>query len=353
MKTLEIKSIDTFNNFSKYLGSYYHNVDNNIKSTEDITIIDLDTKKLICILKKKIIQEEIYKNVVNEYLPIVKKFESSNRGFAAGMKSKDRIQKANFEKSNSVNSAIVGYIDSPNNKYPCRLTKFSRDYYDIYTNSIPFITIINNCFKNTLPLQYANQYKEADKTPYRISNTAFTTITVNYNFQTANHLDKGDYKEGFGILVVCKDNIEGGDIVFPRYNLSITPENGDILFMNVHEYHCNTNIRYLNNSSYRLSFVFYLRNRLLECKQNSILEEIGIEEGKHWNTSILIDKILEKIGSTRDSIVDDKIDPSDWRLEMERYTFYRRKRQYNFYDKIAKKRFQSLNTIWFYLKNSI
>ena len=31
MKTLEIKSIDTFNNFSKYLGSYYHNVDINIK----------------------------------------------------------------------------------------------------------------------------------------------------------------------------------------------------------------------------------------------------------------------------------------------------------------------------------
>ena len=107
MKTLEIKSIDTLNNFSKYLGSYYHNVDSNIKSNEDITIIDVDTKELICILKKKIIQEEIYKNVVNEYLPIVKKFESSNRGFAAGMKSKDRIQKGSFEKSNSVKSLHV------------------------------------------------------------------------------------------------------------------------------------------------------------------------------------------------------------------------------------------------------
>ena len=58
MKTLEIKSIDTFNNFSKYLGSYYHNVDSNIKSNEDITIIDVDTKELICILKRKLFQKK-------------------------------------------------------------------------------------------------------------------------------------------------------------------------------------------------------------------------------------------------------------------------------------------------------
>lgn len=352
MKVFEVKAIDTFNNFSKYLGNYYNNTNINIDSIEDIKVIDYDTKETICILKKNIIPEDIYKNVVNEYLPIIKKFESSNRGFAAGMKSNSRIKKGSFERSNSVNSAIIGYIDSPNNKYPCRLTKFSREYYDTYSNSLHFINIVDECFKKTLPLQYSKQLKESNKTEYKIKDTCFSTITVNYNFQTANHIDKGDYKEGFGTLVVCKENIEGGYIVFPRYNLSIASENGDILFMNVHEYHCNNAIEYKDKNSYRLSFVFYLRNRLLNCIQNSILEDIGIKGGKLWDTNILIDKILEKINIKREDIIYDEINPSDWRIDTERYTFYCRKRQYNFKDKIGKKRFQSLNNIWIYLKNS-
>jgi hypothetical protein len=52
-----------------------------------------------------------------------------------------------------------------------------------------------------------------DKTTkdFYIANTVFSTITINRNFRTAIHKDKGDLPEGFGNLGVLQaGNYEGG-----------------------------------------------------------------------------------------------------------------------------------------------
>jgi hypothetical protein len=147
-----------------------------------------------------------------------------------------------------------------------RLTSFSKKYFNEYKEGLEFIKAIDNCFKKCLPdihsLQYTSLKNNASE--FQIEDTAFSTVTVNYNFQTALHKDSGDFKEGFGNLVVCQKDITGGQILFPQYKLSIKIDTGDFLAMDVHEWHCNNKINYNNDTSYRLSFVCYYREKMTQ-----------------------------------------------------------------------------------------
>lgn len=345
MLTIYVEPSTNFKDFQKNLGKYYHTASRIFNPSNEIHIIDSTTSKTIFILRKKIVPTEIIQTIVQSYVPIIKKMTSTSRGFAAGGHVNHKNE-GKRSKSDAVHSTIVGYIDSPNNKYPCRLTQFSSKHFDTYHNSMEFIHIIDDAFKNTLPTQYKNQRTLADNTKYCIKDTAFSTLTVNYNFQTALHVDKGDCIDGFGVMVVSSNNIEGGHLIFPRYDIGIVVSEGDILFMDVHEYHCNSAITYLTEDAYRMSFVFYLRTRLLDCSQNEMLSELGIDEGKHWDTSILISKILEKINVSPTK----ELSPKSWTVETDLYIFLCKNRQYKLYDKTAKKHTINLHKIWNYLK---
>ena len=92
---------------------------------------------------------------------------------------------------------------------------------------------------------------------------------MNYNFRTALHVDSGDYRDGFGNIVVCSQNCTGGQLLFPAYKVAIEMKNGDYLALDVHEYHCNAPIF---GEGFRLSFVCYLREKIYKCQE--IMEHI-------------------------------------------------------------------------------
>ena len=111
-----------------------------------------------------------------------------------------------------------------------------------------------------IPDKYEMQHKKARQTPFKIKNTSFTTITTNVNFQTTIHKDKGDDEEGFGNLVVIEDGkYTGGETCFPQYGVGVNVRTGDVLFMDVHQWHGNLPIQKENDSVRRLSIVCYLR----------------------------------------------------------------------------------------------
>lgn len=345
MDEINVTPVCSFKDFQTNIGSYYHNTSRIVDTEMDIHIIDSSTSMTLCILRKNTLPFKMIDTTVDEYLPIAKKVTSSNRGSASG-NVQPITTKGKRSKSNPVHSMIAGYIDSPNNKYPCRLTQFSSKYYEVYCKSLPFIKHVDKVFEDTLPVKYANQREYANKTKYVIDNTVFTTVTVNYNFQTALHVDKGDCIDGFGVLVVSSKNIEGGYLLFPRFDIGVFVRNTDILFLNVHEYHCNSKITYLNTDAYRLSFVFYLRTRLLDCQQNNMFKELGIEDGKYWDTNILVLDILKKIG---DSTFQPSATLHTWSVSTTEYTFLHKNRQYKLYDKTRMKHIINLQKIWNYL----
>ena len=110
---------------------------------------------------------------------------------------------------NQVSSNIIGFYDKPDRNLgkgapQCRMTQFNKNNMLKFKKVTPFLQSINRQFKNLMPAQYKKQLARARKTNFVIDKTAFSTVTINHNWRTAVHCDSGDYKEGFGNLVVCE-----------------------------------------------------------------------------------------------------------------------------------------------------
>jgi len=199
---------------------------------------------------------------------------------------------------NEVRSNIIGYYDRPDRNAlrggekmhgpPCRQTAFTRDEVSKWRACQPLIRAVDRQFAKLVPDRYRAQMARCRLTPkFQIGDTAFSTITVNYNYRTALHKDAGDLDEGFGNLVVLEKNkvtggadnsqtwaYDGGYLGFPRYGVCIDVRHGDFLAMDVHEWHGNTKMictcpsgpKCRDDSHFgRMSLVFYLRKKMAEC----------------------------------------------------------------------------------------
>jgi hypothetical protein len=190
-------------------------------------------------------------------------------GFRLYYRGKDgKLRQDNI--SNRVRSNIIGFYDQPDRnklaggqkapKIPCRMTAWTRDHpHEWHHAIIPLVQQIDRQFAQLLPDRHKVQLQRASQTPdFQIPGTAFSTMTVNYNYQSANHKDAGDLDEGFGNLIVLERDkcvggaddtksgvatrYEGGLLGFPQYGVALDVRQGDFCAVNVHEWHCNTKI---------------------------------------------------------------------------------------------------------------
>jgi hypothetical protein len=228
-----------------------------------------DNKLLLRFRKNKLNKKNIdafYENIIDFAVT-----PTSNRGSASGSKSK------NIYENPKIMSNIIGYFDKlapkqkanirdSGNKAPSitvRETRFLADYPEKFQKLIPLIKQIDEFYKKFVPDKYVKQKKKANQTPFRIANTAFTTVTTNVNYQTTVHTDKGDDEEGFGNLAVIEHGkYKGAETCFPQYGLGIDIRMGDILYMDVHQAHGNLPIELESKDSKRLSIVCYLRKSI-------------------------------------------------------------------------------------------
>lgn len=261
---------------------------------EDADVYNGD-KRLICKFRKNVVNNEKIKHFYDN----VKKFANNtttNRGSVSGqIKSKKNVRDNPKIKSN-----VLGYIDgfSPSQKRNIKTRNLSpivnvrKCRYNIenpkkWELAYPLIKEIDLLYKKYLPIEYEKQRQKADETYYRIEDTAFTTITTNINFKTKIHKDKGDY--GFGNLVVIEDGeYEGSETCFPEYGFGINVRQGDILFMDTHEYHGNL----MMYGETRMSIVSYLKINVWENTKNMTNEEIESHN-----------KILNQIGRKKDYLL--------------------------------------------------
>ena len=316
IKIITLKPILSKDVINTKEGQYFsenHYTEHNpvIKSNTDVYGIEEDgTKKLLFKFRKNVIPDKI---CINAYNALEKhaKHKNSNRGAAAGKlklsklpnhvgkitktdnfrvfyKTKSgKVSRDNI--SNVSQSNIAGYYDRPDrNNYNtktkktpvpmCRTTQFTKKNIEKWNSTIPLIKEADKLFKKLVPDRYKIQLDRANKTPqFQIANTAYSTITINYNWRTAAHCDNGDLDEGFGNLIVLEKskskskNLEnsnensggysGGYLGFPRWGICVDVRQGDFLAMDVHEFHSNTPII----GDGRLSVVCYLRKKMINC----------------------------------------------------------------------------------------
>lgn len=234
----------------------------------DCDIVDNYNNPLLR-FRKNILPKNILELGYNSFKKSITK--NVGRGVAAG--GYDTSGK--FDISPEVESGNVGFMDArPGNLDYCRLTAFGRDYFDEFTAGIPFVEYVDYLYSKLCPKHYFKQKTIADSTNrnFIIGNTSFTTVTVNQNFQTAVHKDAGDYRDGFGNLIVYNDgSYNGGYFVLPQYKIAVDVQSTDVLFVDVHQWHGNTEMKLKPgfDQIFRISFVLYYRENMFKCKQPS------------------------------------------------------------------------------------
>ena len=299
--------------------SHYHQI---INSNADVYGITEDgTRQLILKFRKGVIPQSICQAAFHA-LESHSRHKNYNRGAAAGKLHSSKLpkyvgkitkresfrvfyktrtgRKTKDNIGNMAMSNIAGYYDKPNrNAYSlhsrqskiktnktnktkkagydihgnplCRTTQFTNEEITKWANTVPLIQEADKWFKRLVPDRHAVQLIRTRKTPqYQIADTAYSTITLNYDWRTACHKDKGDLEEGFGNLLVLEKaksgfpdcpGFTGGFLGFPRWGIAVDVRQGDFLAMDVHEWHCNTEVQ----GTGRLSIVAYLRKGMIKC----------------------------------------------------------------------------------------
>src|SRR5262249_4117100 len=150
---------------------------------------------------------------------------TDDRGTAAGA---DRYRDGRWLRGNkTVLSGIAGYWDKP-----CRATAYTAKDVVGWFRVLPYIHAVDDVFKRERPARYNAQMAAVRRTPpgYVIPATAFTTITVNRNWRTHVHKDRGDLKEGFGVMSVIEAGVYGGCyLCFPKWRVAVDMRSQDVL----------------------------------------------------------------------------------------------------------------------------
>lgn len=161
-------------------------------------------------------------------------------------------------------NGVIGYYDKPQ----CRQTAYSAHYWERFLEILPLIQSVNDVFRDYQPDRFAAQAEAASMVDKRfvISGTVFSTVTVNRNFQTAVHLDEGDFEGGLGSLtLLTAGDFAGGELSYPQFRVAVDYRMQDVLLANVHEPHANLPILGAVGEYERVSLVLYLREGLLRA----------------------------------------------------------------------------------------
>lgn len=310
MKTLNLPKILTDEEIKELKGKYVN------MSHIKYDIIDTDTDcyneegELLFKFRKNVFSQELINIAWENYHRLAK--ASRGRGASAGeidpnsvyWKKRELVDTKGFSTkylvngkeskmrvNNQVASQPIGYYESTKSlgvDLPCRLTHYTREHLQRFKNGFPYIIAVDRSYKELNPEKHKIQLERASQNrDFQIEDTAFSTFTINRNFQTGVHQDAGDF--GFGNLSVLeRGRYRGGYFVLPQYGIGIDLREGDHLCVDVHQFHANTHIYetqsdkeyneslediYRDNPEVgtlgldkrytRLSFVFYLRENIL------------------------------------------------------------------------------------------
>ncbi|KAG5509339.1 hypothetical protein JKF63_06649 [Porcisia hertigi] len=178
-------------------------------------------------------------------------------------------------------TGLVGYYDYLTNPTPhkCRETAFSRKNWGLFSQSEPLLKHLDKLYSQLAPTHHHLQ-RVAIPAQYQLCGTVFSTITVNRNFRTAVHTDKGDFRSGLGVLSVINGEFEGCHLAIKKLKKAFQLKVGDVLLFDTSLEHGNTEVMNPENHWQRTSIVCYLRTGLM----SSVCE---MERRKHLNRLVL------------------------------------------------------------------
>lgn len=234
----------------------------------------------LCMLRRRAVPETLCESAYPA-LHKLRSYKTDNRGAYAGATRTQAVFEDGTVSKNSrtrdahgkrflVASAVVGYFDKQGGRFPfCRETAFTGKFPAEWATIAEMSRHVASLMKVNVPNRYALQAQACLKCPaeYVIPGTPFTTLTVNNNVApAATHTDKGDFKDGMGIIsVVRRGSYSGAWLCFPEYLVGVDLRDGDVFFFNSHDWHGVTPMVKESEDAERISVVYYMREKMLNC----------------------------------------------------------------------------------------
>lgn len=250
--------------------------DFNITPTRDC-ILKKPNGQILAIYRKAIIPAEL-RDAAYPILQSLKSETTTNRGLASGT---PRVQGPGTRSyAMNVPSALVGGFEAQGPRKFCRLTAWTGRETEQYQALWPLLGFIGERMLADAPDRYAAQMTEVARThpDWVIPGTPFSTVTVNNTYPTGVHKDEGDLDAGISTLAVFREGtFRGGVLVFPEYRVGIEMQDRDLLLMDAHAWHGNTQfdppvkrsmtgkIEGGDPGFERISIVSYFRTKIVGC----------------------------------------------------------------------------------------
>lgn len=203
---------------------------------------------------------------------------TTNRGLASGTPRVQGPGSRSYAKA--VPSALLGSFEPKGPKKFCRLTAWTGRETEKFRILWPLLQFIGERMEADAPDRWQAQMDEVRRThpDWVIPGTPFSTVTVNNTYPTGVHKDAGDLDAGISTLAVLRrGDYRGGVLVFPEYRVGVDMQDGDLILMDAHSWHGNTDFdppvhRSLTGKLEgdpgfeRISVVSYYRTRMTECQ---------------------------------------------------------------------------------------
>jgi hypothetical protein len=146
-------------------------------------------------------------------------------------------------------------------------TKNEKENANILFSFLPKLTEI---YKTYLPAQHEhdlNVIQENVNNDYLIKEkTPFTTANINVNHAIKYHKDTGNFRGNLSNVLILRDGIAGGELVFPEYGFALSQEDGYLaIFDGQAEIHGVMPIIKTKENPYRASIVYYTLENMKHC----------------------------------------------------------------------------------------
>ena len=297
--------LNSFHDVTRWVGEYpTHTWFERLVPAQDVTVLKPDGTPLLVVVRRAL-TGTLYQTVYEAVAPLARSSPRHNRGIAAGKiqawedpallkggvaqgsrlgrRSATRYQPVKLDGTVSKTvygkdspSFVMGYSDRSARFPYCRQTAYTAQYPGRTHALLPCLAQLSALLHDYVPERYAAQADVARQTSpdFLLAGTIFTTLTINRNWATALHTDKGDLAAGFGVMACLRaGTYTGGLYVMPAYGIAVDLHAGDVLLSDVHEWHGNTPI--VGDPKYyeRITVVCYYRARMAQW--GSSIEELA------------------------------------------------------------------------------
>lgn len=274
---LRIRNRISDEEMAEKVGKILSEDDFNVTPTRDCIIYKPDGQ-ILAVYRKGIIPPELREST----WPILHELKSettTNRGLASGTPRVDGPGTRSY--AMAVPSALLGGFEAQGPKQYCRLTAWTGRETEKYRLLWPLLQFIGGRMEVDAPARHKAQMAEVAKThpDWIIPGTPFSTVTVNNSYPTGVHKDAGDLDAGISTLAVLRrGQFGGGVLVFPEYRVGVDMQDGDLILMDAHSFHGNTDfdppikrnmtgkIEGSEPGFERISIVSYLRTKIVTCE---------------------------------------------------------------------------------------